>query len=77
MFSAKGLHRFNHGRADNDVAPLGPDCRPEDADQSRRTDRPQGCAINVDRIFHDEPSVRRLVARFPDPAQLRVCYDRL
>ena len=45
MFSAKGLHRFNHGRADNDVAPLGPDCRPEDADQSRRTDRPQGCAI--------------------------------
>src|SRR3954449_10227974 len=29
----------------------------------------------VDKIFHDEPSVRRLVARFADPAQLRVCYE--
>ena len=28
---------------------------------------------DVDRITHDEPSVRRLVARFPDRAQLRAC----
>src|SRR3954463_11967944 len=29
----------------------------------------------VDKIFHDEPSVRRLVARFDDPDRLRVCYE--
>src|SRR3954449_12340593 len=29
----------------------------------------------VDKIFHDEPSVRRLVARFPDPGRLRACYE--
>ena len=29
----------------------------------------------VDKVFHDEPSVRRLVARFPDPTQLRACYE--
>jgi transposase len=29
----------------------------------------------VDKIFHDEASVRRLVARFEDPAVLRVCYE--
>src|SRR4051794_13204641 len=29
----------------------------------------------VEKIFHDEASVRRLVARFPDPTQLRTCYE--
>jgi hypothetical protein len=29
----------------------------------------------VDRIAHDEPSVRRLVGRFPDPRMLRACYE--
>jgi transposase len=30
---------------------------------------------DVERITHDEPSVRRLVARFPDRARLRACYE--
>jgi hypothetical protein len=30
---------------------------------------------DVDRIAHDEPSVRGLVARFPDRARLRACYQ--
>jgi transposase len=30
---------------------------------------------DVDRIAHDEASVRRLVARFPDRARLRACYE--
>ena len=29
----------------------------------------------VERIFHDEPSIRRLIARFPDPSKLRACYE--
>ena len=29
----------------------------------------------MDKIFHDEPSVRRLIARFPQPSRLRVCYE--
>jgi transposase len=29
----------------------------------------------VERISHDEPSVRRLVARFPQPRRLRACYE--
>src|SRR3954468_13580643 len=29
----------------------------------------------VDKIFHDEPSVRRLGARFPDPGRWRACYE--
>jgi len=29
----------------------------------------------VDRIANDEPSVRRLVARFPDSRRLRACYE--
>jgi transposase len=29
----------------------------------------------VDKIFNDEHSVRRLIARFPDPRNLRVCYE--
>src|SRR4030095_14945757 len=30
---------------------------------------------DVERITHDEPSVRRLVGRFPDPRLLRACYQ--
>ena len=30
---------------------------------------------NIERIAHDEPSVRRLLARFPDRARLRACYE--
>lgn len=29
----------------------------------------------VDRIAHDEPSIRRLIGRFDDPSRLRVCYE--
>jgi transposase len=29
----------------------------------------------VDKIPHDEPSVRRLVGRFADPRRLRACYE--
>ena len=29
----------------------------------------------VDKIFHDEPSVRRLIDRFDDRGRLRVCYE--
>lgn len=29
----------------------------------------------VDKIFHDEASVRRLIGRFPDPSRLWVCYE--
>ncbi|MDQ3974282.1 MAG: transposase, partial [Actinomycetota bacterium] len=29
----------------------------------------------VDKIWHDEASVRRLVERFPQRARLRVCYE--
>jgi transposase len=32
-------------------------------------------APTVDRITHDEPSVRRLVAQFPDRRRLRACYE--
>src|SRR4029450_7104087 len=30
---------------------------------------------DVDRIAHDEPSVRRLVGRLGDPRMLRACYE--
>ena len=30
---------------------------------------------DVERIFHDEASVRALIARFDDPGQLRACYE--
>jgi transposase len=30
---------------------------------------------DVERIANDEPSVRRLVARFADPRGLRACYE--
>ena len=29
----------------------------------------------VDKIAHDEPSVRRLVGRLGDPRRLRACYE--
>jgi hypothetical protein len=29
----------------------------------------------VDKIFHDEPSVRRLIACSAHPGRLRVCYE--
>ena len=29
----------------------------------------------IDRIFHDEPSVRRLINAFPNPAKLWTCYE--
>jgi transposase len=32
-------------------------------------------APTVDRIAHDEPSVRRLVAQFPNRRGLRACYE--
>lgn len=31
--------------------------------------------VVVDRLSHDEPSVRRLVERFADRSRLRVCYE--
>ena len=31
--------------------------------------------VDVDKIFHDEDSVRRLIDRFGDPGLLRVCYE--
>jgi hypothetical protein len=30
---------------------------------------------DVERITHDEASIRRLVSRFPDPRRLRACYE--
>lgn len=32
-------------------------------------------AVAVDRLFHDEPSVRRLIERLGDRRRLRVCYE--
>jgi transposase len=32
-------------------------------------------SAEMDRIFNDEYSVRRLIARFPDPRRLRACYE--
>jgi transposase len=29
----------------------------------------------VDRIFHDEESIRRLIGRFPDRCALSACYE--
>jgi hypothetical protein len=37
--------------------------------------RPSEESVEVEKIFHDEESVRRLVARFPDPKVLRACYE--
>jgi hypothetical protein len=30
---------------------------------------------DVERITHDEASIRRLVSRFPEPRRLRACYE--
>jgi transposase len=37
--------------------------------------RPHHDAAEVERIAHDEPSVRRLVTRFPEPRRLRACSE--
>jgi len=37
--------------------------------------RPGHDAPQIERIANDEPAVRRLVARFPDPRRLRACYE--
>jgi len=29
----------------------------------------------VEKIFHDETSIRRLIRQFPSPAGLAVCYE--
>ena len=36
---------------------------------------PQDETPEVDKFFHDEASVRRFVARFPDPRRLVACYE--
>ncbi|HXJ63260.1 MAG TPA: IS110 family transposase [Actinomycetota bacterium] len=36
---------------------------------------PEREGAEVDRIFNDEYSVRHLIARFPEPHDLRVCYE--
>ena len=37
--------------------------------------RPRRDAAEVDRIANDEPSIRRLLAQFPDRRRLRACYE--
>jgi transposase len=37
--------------------------------------RPRRDAAEVDRIAYDEPSIRRLLAQFPDRHRLRACYE--
>ena len=37
--------------------------------------RPRRDAAEVDRIANDEPSIRRLVAQFPDRRRLPACYE--
>jgi transposase len=37
--------------------------------------RPGEVSPDVEVIFNDEPSVRRLIGRFPDPWLLRACYE--
>jgi transposase len=32
-------------------------------------------AVNVEKIAHDEESIRRLIGRFGDPKELRACYE--
>ena len=36
---------------------------------------PSGEAVDVEKIFADEESVRRLIGRFPNPRALRACYE--
>jgi len=37
--------------------------------------RPEEESPDVERIFNDEASVRRLLARFPEPRRLSTCYE--
>jgi transposase len=37
--------------------------------------RAEEASPDVEKIFHDEASVRRLIDRFPDRGALRVCYE--
>ena len=36
---------------------------------------PRSEDVDVERIFHDEASVRRLIGRFAEPRDLRACYE--
>lgn len=36
---------------------------------------PGSDTVTLDRISHDEPSIRRLIDRFDDRSRLRVCYE--
>ena len=36
---------------------------------------PEEDRAEVERLFHDEVSVRRFIARFEDPTKLRACYE--
>jgi transposase len=36
---------------------------------------PGHASPDVEKIFNDEESVRRLIGRFPEPRLLRVCYE--
>jgi transposase len=37
--------------------------------------RPDEVSPDTEKIFNDEASIRRLIDRFPDRSQLRVCYE--
>jgi transposase len=37
--------------------------------------RAEEASPDVEKIFHDEASVRRLIGRFPNRGALRVCYE--
>ena len=37
--------------------------------------RPDEVVPDAEMIGHDEASIRRLISRFPDPRQLRACYE--
>jgi transposase len=37
--------------------------------------RPDEVSPDAEMIFNDEPSIRRLIGRFPDPCLLRACYE--
>lgn len=37
--------------------------------------RPGEETATIERVFNDEPSIRRFVKAFPEPGQLRTCYE--
>lgn len=37
--------------------------------------RPDDAVPDIEKIFHDKVSIRHLISRFPDPRQLRSCYE--